>query len=292
MKKILLILLLAILMVGCSSEPKILVDNSSPLPSTLGQIPLADELIEAKEDTTVTEELIGNKLILTATTKNKEYTYEYTLEYEPIELDGTIEKQDISGFFTDPEKANSATYTIDNDIMTITYEDNSFEVPVIIDTPIVSVDEEVVIDVYTGYDFENFIHESEGVTHEYTYEDGVLTVTFTKNDWSEVITRGVTKIDSSPYPRSYIALGWWGLGDKWYTNEYDLILTLNGDGTGTWHNVGISKVAGRYIGGGLTYDDEYIYADGKTYPYWFDDEGLMHRIETDGLDEVIYERTK
>ena len=176
--------------------------------------------------------------------------------------------------------------------MTITYEDNSFNVSVIVDMPEVSVDEDITIDVYTGYDFENFIHESEGVTHEYTYEDGVLTVTFTKNDWSEVITRDVTKVDSSPYPRSYIALGWWGLGDKWYTNEYDLILTLNGDGTGTWHNVGISKVAGRYIGGSLTYDDEYIYANGKTYPYWFDDEGFMHRIETDGLDEVIYERTK
>lgn len=279
-------------MAGCSSEPEILVDNSSPLPSTLGQIPSATDLIEAKEDTTVTEELIGNKLILTATTKNKEYTYEYTLEYEPIELDGTIKKQDISGFFTDPEKANSATYTIDNDIMTITYEDNSFEVPVIVDTPIVSVDEEIVIDVYTGYDFENFIHESEGVTHEYTYEDGVLTVTFAKNDWSEVITRDVTKIDSSPYPRVYVAIGWWGPGDKWYTNNNNMTLTLYGDGTGTWHNVGISNTVGQYVGGSLTYNGENIYANGKTYPYWFDDEGFMHRIETHGLDEVIYERTK
>ena len=292
MKKILILTLLLLLLAGCVKKPKLLVDTATTITTSVDQIPAVTELIEEDEDITIKEELVGNKLIVEATTKNDEYVYEYTISYEPLEIDGTLAKQDISQFFSDPKKAKAATYSLNNDIMTITYEDNSFNVSVIVDMPEVSVDEDITIDVYTGYDFENFIHESEGVTHEYTYEDGVLTVTFTKNDWSEVITRDVTKIDSSPYPRSYIALGWWGLGDKWYTNEYDLILTLNGDGTGTWHNVGISKVAGRYIGGSLTYDDEYIYANGKTYPYWFDDEGFMHRIETDGLDEVIYERTK
>lgn len=292
MKKILILTLLLLLLAGCVKKPKLLVDTATTIITSVYQIPAVTELIEEDEDITIKEELIGNKLIVEATTKNDEYVYEYTISYEPLEIDGTLAKQDISQFFSDPQKAKAATYSLNNDIMTITYEDNSFDVSVIVDMPEVSVDEDITIDVYTGYDFDNFIHESEGVTHEYTYEDGILTVTFTKNDWSEVITRDVTKIDSSPYPRSYIALGWWGLGDKWYTNEYDLILTLNGDGTGTWHNVGISKVAGRYIGGSLTYDDEYIYANGKTYPYWFDDEGFMHRIETDGLDEVIYERTK
>lgn len=292
MKKILILTLLLLLLAGCVKKPKLLVDTATTITTSVDQIPAVTELIEEDEDITVKEELVGNKLIVEATTKNDEYVYEYTISYEPLEIDGTLAKQDISQFFSDPQKAKAATYSLNNDIMTITYEDNSFNVSVIVDMPEVSVDEDITIDVYTGYDFENFIHESEGVTHEYTYEDGILTVTFTKNDWSEVITRDVTKVDSSPYPRSYIALGWWGLGDKWYTNEYDLILTLNGDGTGTWHNVGISKVAGRYIGGSLTYDDEYIYANGKTYPYWFDDKGFMHRIETDGLDEVIYERTK
>lgn len=292
MKKILILTLLLLLLAGCVKKPKLLVDTATTITTSVDQIPAVTELIEEDEDITVKEELVGNKLIVEATTKNDEYVYEYTISYEPLEIDGTLAKQDISQFFSDSQKAKAATYSLNNDIMTITYEDNSFNVSVIVDMPEVSVDEDITIDVYTGYDFENFIHESEGVTHEYTYEDGILTVAFTKNDWSEVITRDVTKVDSSPYPRSYIALGWWGPGDKWYTNEYDLILTLNGDGTGTWHNVGISKVAGRYIGGSLTYDDEYIYANGKTYPYWFDDEGFMHRIETDGLDEVIYERTK
>lgn len=292
MKKSLLLIFSALILFGCAKEPSVLIDSSSPLKASLGQIPSATDLIQTDEDYTLNEEIIGNKLIITATSDNKEYAYEYELEYEPIEIDGTLEKQDISQFFSDPEKAKSATYSLNNEVMAITYEDNSFDVPVIIDMPEVSVDEDVTIDVYTGYDFENFIHESEGVTHEYTYEDGVLTVVFTKNNWSETITREVTKTDSSPYPRVYVQKGWWGPGDKWYTNSNFLTLTLNGDGTGTWHNVGISKTVGQYVGGLLTYDSENIYCEGETFPYWFDEDGNLHRIELDGLDEVIYERTK
>ena len=80
MKKVLLILL--IILVGCSSKLITLNEGiNKDTPVTFGSIPSTDELVSADEETVFTEELAGDKYIITATKGEKVETQEFAISF-------------------------------------------------------------------------------------------------------------------------------------------------------------------------------------------------------------------
>lgn len=130
---------------------------------------------------------------------------------EPITIDAT-EKLDPSIYLKNLDKNATVDYEIkDNElIISVTKGDKvtSFNIPVEVNEPKVSIDRHITVDKYVGYDLEQYIHEDEGVTHTTNFDEdtGKLSVTFTKGEWTKVIDDDVTVLDSNPinsWPKTY-----------------------------------------------------------------------------------------
>lgn len=127
---------------------------------------------------------------------------------ETTVIDATA-KIDPYDYLEDVDEEASVEYSIADNIMTITVsKDNkteTFEVPVEIEEPNVSIDENITIDTYVGYDIEDYIHEDEGVSHTTNFDEetGDLSVTFTKGEWTTTLESKVEITDSDPIYGKY-----------------------------------------------------------------------------------------
>ena len=169
MKKLLLILITTILMVGCTSKLITLNEGvSKDTPITFGSIPSTEELVSADEETVITEELAGDKYIITATKGDKVETQEFTVDFETIDIDGTL-PVDMNQFYSNPDKLAKVSYLISADETTMTVTDengeepHSFDVPVNVIYPEYTIAENITIDTYVGYDINEFVTAEEGV---------------------------------------------------------------------------------------------------------------------------------
>lgn len=213
MKKILLILITTILSVGCSSKLITLNEGISKDTSvTFGSIPPVEELLTTDEETIIIEELAGDKYIVTAAKGDKTEVQEFVVEFDTIEVDGTL-PVDMNQLYSNPDKLAKVSYTISDDetLMTVSDENgeepHSFNVPVDVIYPEYTIAEDITIDTYAGYDINGFVTAEEGVeiTSELDEENSVLNITLSKNIWAKVESVSVTLISSEPqYPRKYI----------------------------------------------------------------------------------------
>ena len=233
MKKLLLILITTILMVGCTSKLITLNEGvSKDTPITFGSIPSTEELVSADEETVITEELAGDKYIITATKGDKVETQEFTVDFETIDIDGTL-PVDMNQFYSNPDKLAKVSYLISADETTMTVTDengeepHSFDVPVNVIYPEYTIAENITIDTYVGYDINEFVTAEEGVevVSELDEENSLLNITLSKNDWINNVKKEVTIINSNPYPLNYV-------GYSPDVKNVTYYLTLNEDGTG------------------------------------------------------------
>ena len=130
---------------------------------------------------------------------------------EVVTLDASA-KVNPSDYLKDVAEGAEVSYTISDNVMTITVSKDdkteSFEVPVEIEEPNVSIDENITIDTYVGYDIEDYIHEDEGVSHTTNFDEetGNLSVTFTKGEWTTTLDSKVEVTSSEPeeiWPKTY-----------------------------------------------------------------------------------------
>ncbi len=130
---------------------------------------------------------------------------------EVVTIDATA-KVNPSDYLKDVAEDAEVDYSISDGVMTITVskgdKTETFEVPVEINEPSVSIDEGITIDTYTGYDIEEYIHEDEGVSHttNFNEETGELSVTFTKGEWTTTLDSQVEVTSSDPiylWPKTY-----------------------------------------------------------------------------------------
>ena len=130
---------------------------------------------------------------------------------EVVTLDASA-KVNPSDYLEDVAEGAEVSYTISDNVMTITVSKDdkteTFEVPVEIEEPNVSIDENITIDTYVGYDIEDYIHEDEGVSHttNFNEETGDLSVTFTKGEWTTTLDSKVEVTSSEPeevWPKTY-----------------------------------------------------------------------------------------
>ena len=99
MKKLLFILLSVFLLTGCTSKLITLNEGvSKDTPITFGSIPSTEELVSADEETVITEEIAGDKYIITATKGEKVEIQEFTVDFETVDIDGTL-PVDMSQFY-------------------------------------------------------------------------------------------------------------------------------------------------------------------------------------------------
>ena len=214
MKKLLLILLTALLLTGCKVM-KLNDGVTKDTPVSFASIPSAEELVTVDEETTLSEELAGDKYIITATKGEKVETMEFPVTFDTIDVDGTL-PVDLAQFYSNKDKLANLTYTFNDEetIMTITDNNNeephTFDVPVNVIYPTYSVAEDITIDTYVGYDINEFVSTEEGVevTSTLDEENSTLSITLSKNDWSVNETVPVTLTSSEPqYPLNYKMLG-------------------------------------------------------------------------------------
>lgn len=110
MKKILLVLITTILITGCSSKFITLNEGiSKDTPITFGSIPSTEELVTADEETVITEELAGDRYIITATKGDKTEVQEFVVEFNTVDIDGTL-PVDMSQFYSNPERLAKVSY--------------------------------------------------------------------------------------------------------------------------------------------------------------------------------------
>ena len=130
---------------------------------------------------------------------------------EVVTIDATS-KIDPYDYLKDVDEDAKVNYSIEDNTMIITVskddETKTFEVPIEIEEPNVSIDENIVVDKYVGYNIEDYIHEDEGVSHTTTFDEetGNLSVTFTKGEWTTTLDSKVTVEDSTPkevFPKVY-----------------------------------------------------------------------------------------
>ena len=132
MKK-LIILLLTLVLVGCSSATlKLTSEAKNGVSLTAGAEFDPATLVDVKEGTEVNYELNGNKYIITS----GEEVEEVPITYELMEIDGTL-PVDLSVFYSDSDKLAKATYVFNEDetVMTVTDENGSFDVPIHVNYP-------------------------------------------------------------------------------------------------------------------------------------------------------------
>ena len=166
---------------------------------------------------------------------------------EVVTLDASA-KVNPSDYLEDVVEGAKVSYTISDNVMTITVSKDdkteSFEVPVEIEEPNVSIDENITIDTYVGYDIEDYIHEDKGVSHttNFNEESGDLSVTFTKGEWSTTLDSKVEVTSSEPeevWPKNYNCID---------SNGYFIYRSLLGNGRYT------ATADSLTVGGTYTYD--------------------------------------
>lgn len=225
MKK-LIILLLTLVLVGCSSTTlKLTSEAKNGISLTAGAEFDPATLVDAKEGAEVNYELAGNKYIITA----GEEVEEIPVTYELMEIDGTL-PVDLSVFYSDSAKLAKATYVFNEDetIMTVTDENGSFDVPIHVNYPAYTIADDIEIDTYVGYDINDFVTADEDIeiTSTIDEENSTLNITLTKNNWTVNETKEVTLTNSSPYPMKFETLYMYSGGIKFDSpGEYLTILS-------------------------------------------------------------------
>ncbi len=196
---------------------------------------------------------------------------------EVVTIDATA-KVNPSDYLKDVAEDAEVNYSISDGVMTITVskddKSETFEVPVTVQEPRVSIDEDITIDTYVGYDIEEYIHEDEGVSHttNFNEETGELSVTFTKGEWTTTLDSQVEVLDSDPvyakYDTAYTCAG--------YT-DYSGIITLYKNGTCVWDDPNFDDGTweikdGSFIANGASFldgeDIGTISEDGKTISFY------------------------
>ncbi len=171
---------------------------------------------------------------------------------EVVTIDATA-KVNPSDYLKDVAEDAEVNYSISDGVMTITAtkgdKSETFEVPVTIEEPRVSIDENITIDTYVGYDIEEYIHEDEGVSHTTNFDEetGELSVTFTKGEWSTTLDSQVEVTSSDPiyvWPKNYDCMDTLGtpnyislLGNGRYNATYNGVTwpgSYTYDGVNSW----------------------------------------------------------
>ena len=122
---------------------------------------------------------------------------------EVVTIDATS-KVNPNDYLENVVEGASVDYSISDGVMTITVtkddKTETFEVPVEIKEPNVSIDENITIDTYVGYDLEDYIDDAEGVglTTSVDEETGELSVTCTKGEWTTTLDSDVNVTSSKP----------------------------------------------------------------------------------------------
>ena len=282
MKKLLLILLLVFLATGCTSKLMTLNDGvSNETPVTFGALPATEELVTADEETVITEELMGDRYIITATKGEKVETQEFTVDFETIDIDGTL-PVDMNQFYSNPERLAKVSYVFSEDETTMTVTDengeepHSFDVPVNVIYPEYTIANDITIDTYIGYEITDFVTVEEGVeiSHELDSENSVLNITLSKNDWSVNESVPVTLTSSEPqYPIKYLAYK--------QVDSAGYVYDLSNEGSYIIFDTETTGRAGNPANnayGTITYDNQYIYNQRHKYKYWIDGEYLNYII--------------
>ena len=136
------------------------------------------------------------------------------VEYnETSAIDGTKDV-DLSLFYDVTSKVKEYTLNEDKTILTITDENSTFDIPVNLVYPTYTIQKDITIDTYVGYDINEFVTADEGVeiTSTIDEENSKLNITLTKNNWSVTETKDVTLTNSSPYPMKFVSrYGWNGV---------------------------------------------------------------------------------
>lgn len=262
MKRIILLILLSIfLLTGCQKSIEIKEEYRNEKPISASNIPAVNEIVDIKEGIEVTEEIVGDKYVITSL-EDEPVVVKVQLEYDPIKIDACTMEVDLSQFFSDPEKQAKATYEIGEDVVKVMYEDSEFEVPYVIVYPRYEVVEEPVIDLYTGYEIEDIVKATDmEIEHSLDEENSKLNVKLSKGLWSEELSIDVTLVDSNPFPAEYYCQD-----DEWEDVKYNL--TVYEDGTMIDHD---------YIQTGHWFEDGTYYWEG--YPTF--------KIDNVGEDEMI-----
>lgn len=276
MKKLLLILLTALLLTGCKVM-KLNDGVTKDTPVSFASIPSAEELVTVDEETTLSEELAGDKYIITATKGEKVETMEFPVTFDTIDVDGTL-PVDLAQFYSNKDKLANLTYTFNDEetIMTITDNNNeephTFDVPVNVIYPTYSVAEDITIDTYVGYDINEFVSTEEGVevTSVLDEENSTLSITLSKNDWSVNETVPVTLTSSEPqYPLNYKMLGITSPDGVYHPNDRQCWIRFDSATSGQ-----IGCVLNDYTANFVSDPDTSIlkYGVETVLKYWFEDE--------------------
>lgn len=262
MKRIILLILLSIfLLTGCQKSIEIKEEYKNEKPISASNIPAVNEIVDIKDGVEVTEEIVGDKYVITSL-EDEPVTVSVKLEYDPIKIDACTMEVDLSQFFSDPEKMSKASHSIGEDVVKVMYEDSEFEVPYVIVYPRYEVVEEPVIDLYTGYEIEDIVKAPDmEIEHSLDEENSKLNVKLSNGLWNEELSIDVTLVDSNPFPAEYYCQD-----DEWEDVKYNL--TVYEDGTMIDHD---------YIQTGHWFEDGTYYWEG--YPTF--------KIDNVGEDEMI-----
>lgn len=282
MKKLLLILLLVLLATGCTSKLMTLNDGVSNETSvTFGALPATEELVTADEETVITEELMGDRYIITATKGEKVETQEFTVNFETIDIDGTL-PVDMDQFYSNPERLAKVSYVFSEDETTMTVTDengeepHSFNVPVNVIYPSYTIASDITIDTYVGYEISDFVEAEEGVEVASTLdeENSTLSITLSKNEWEATENVAVTLTSSEPqYPIKYLAYK--------QVDSAGYVYDLSDEGSYIIFDTESTGRIGNPLNnahGVITYDNQYIYNGNDVLKYWIDGEYLNYII--------------
>lgn len=274
MEKIIAIITIALLMTACSSKLMTLKEGvSKETTVTFSNLPSLEELVTVDEETTTSEELVGDKYIITAVKGEKTEVLEFPVTFEAVDIDGTL-PVDLSQFYSNPDKLAKISYVFNDDetVMTITDENgeepHSFDVPVNVIYPSYTIEDDITIDIYTGYDINNFVTADEGVEVTSELNENILTITLSKGIWNETLEREVTLEDSSPMTIHKLAKTH-GYPIVYYNKLLDYTLTFHDENTVTlWDPENRGSVNGT-----RAYDEDSV-AWTPNYTAWYDSRAL------------------